>query len=574
MQVIGIKEFKLFFRIAAFLLSLTDKLRHKLMLTFIISLSELLILISLPLVGAKIINALAEKNDASFKDNLWLLFCLTMLQLILNFINGYLIMIINEQAGNSLRKKLTDVILKKDLPFYENFWIGDMTARTLNDTSAIKGYLTQTYVQAIIDLLTVMVVIFVLANLHPILAILTIITAPITIWSGRAFRPRIESLTLKVRESIGALTGSLQTWFSRSVALKTHSLEIVAYKQFSDKSEDYTRKAVCLGFESAKMGAINMLLLGIPSLIIFAYGGFLTLNERLTVGSLFAFMTYTSYFNGPIQRLIGIINLQLPSISPIYHRIIDILKEDREILPDYSPDFKVVSLSLNELKFSFKNSSFSLSIDRLIALKGEAIGISGKNGSGKSTLSKVIKGLYVPDSGLIRLIDPENQELTNSALNPYISILPQEQTMFEGTLLDNVTLFDPSPDYKKLDKISRDLDLAPMISSLEKGWQTVLQTETSVSLSGGQKQKIGLARVLYLNKPIVILDEPESSFDEIARPMLLAILKALKRERIILIVSHSADILDLCDREYRLQEEINKTGHFKCAQVTKKNLAI
>lgn len=538
-------------------------------LTILCGFIEIGIVVYIPLLGAKIINALAAGDGDSFKHHLFTLALLTIGQTLISFTNQYILMRIEERVGNSLRRTVVESVLLRNLPFFERHWIGDIVSRATNDTSALQNFLTKGLLQIFFDIVTLGVVVVILFRMHPTLAALTIAAAPITLIYGHTVRAKLEQAAKRIRENLAEVTGHIQSWLSRPQAIKTHALETEAARRFARKNDELTSNAVRFGALTAVVGAVNTTLLGIPSILIFAYGGYTTLNGRLSIGELFAFMTFSSYFNAPIQRLVRILVTSLPTLYPIFERVREFTGAPAARLEEaHGPPAQIEALQISKLSFSPSDDrSFRLVVPQLVARRGEVVGLAGPNGSGKSTLARLLLGLYEPAAGHIRFESSEGQlRVTPASQRSLFSCLSQATALFDGTLLDNVTLFDAAPAPLRISQVEQTAGLAEWIASLPEGWGTEINAGLATTFSGGQLQRIGLARLLYHDAPVLLFDEPSTSLDRSAEPQLEALLQDCRHDHIVFLITHSADLLSLCDRVYRFQPMPNASGAYECIE--------
>lgn len=529
--------------------------RWKLSLTLLLGVAEVCVLVLIPLIGARIINALAIGDWPDFRWNLLLLALLTLSQALVSISHQYVFLRIDERIGNNLRRTIVETVLSKRLRFFEKYWVGDIVSRAVSDSSLLKPFITSIVLQIVYDVLTLAVVVGILIWMNPTLALLMMASAPVTLLYGRKVQPRLEAAALGIRENVAGVTGHLQSWLSRPFAIKIYSLEAEAARRFRLKNDQLTTSSIRMGVLSALIGVVNTTLLGLPALLIFGYGGYITLQGQLSVGHLFAFMTFASYFNAPIQRLIGIVVVTLPTLYPVHQRIAEILATD-DIEPpatNQQPE-PVKELRVADLSFEFEGrTDFSLSVPSLVARRGEIVGIAGANGSGKSTLARLLMGIYQPQRGAVHLVVEGGHQLAAANSRAAFGLLPQEPAIFDGTLRENVTLFETPVDSARLSHIEKELDLSGWLNALPGGWETEVNAGLATTFSGGQMQRIGLARLLYSQRSIFIFDEPANGLDQSARRALERILLNSKSSRIVIIITHSDSTLALCDRVYRLQ---------------------
>ena len=556
---------------AVFIVTMLDGWRWKLPVTILGGFVEIGIVVYVPLVAARIINSLAAGSWLDFRQHLVTLALLTLAQTIISFTNQSILMRIEERVGNRLRGTVVESVLRQDLRFFERHWVGDIVSRATNDCSSLQSFLTKGLLQIFFDIITLVVVVIILFRMNPVLAALTIVAAPITLIYGHTVRGKLEESAKRIRENLAQVTGHLQSWLSRPQAIKIHSLEPEASRRFAAKNNELTSNAVRYGSLTAIIGAINTSLLSIPSILIFAYGGYTTLRGALSIGELFAFMTFSSYFTAPIQRLVRLLVTSLPSLYPIFERVREFATPGgTEQFPFADIPERVESIRVERLAFSPNpEKNFHLSVPSLTARCGEVVGLTGPNGSGKSTLARLLLGLYQPAAGEIRFTFAAGAEPRALPYRlPLFSCLPQSPAVFDGTLLENVTLFDAKPSPERLAEIERAVGISDWIASLPQGWHTEVNAGLATTFSGGQLQRLGLARILYKDAPILLFDEPSTSLDHSALPQLEKIVNAYRAGRIVFIVTHSDELLNLCDRVYRLQPVPNASGSYECLEAT------
>jgi ABC-type bacteriocin/lantibiotic exporter with double-glycine peptidase domain len=573
-----------FTKLLAFMLPMLPGYLWKFPLTFLIGAVDIAILVLIPLSGAEIIDALGRGDWGSFHRNLLWLAALTLLRTVFSFTHLYVFSRIDERVGNMLRATALKAVLRKDLLFFEKHWVGDLVSRTINDTSAVKSFLTAVFLQMVYDGLSLAVVVVILIRMNPMLAALTILTAPVTLICGYAAHNRIESASRRVRENVAVLVGHLQSWLSRPFPLKAHNLEQQVERRFAAKNDRFMIDSIRLGLIGTIVGAINTTLLGVPSLLIFAYGGYLTFSQALSIGELFAFMTFAAYFNAPIQRLISTVTTTLPTLYPVYDRLGEILDDERAASGRRRKDAidaseevgegigervgeRVEALFVDGLRFEFGNDrGYSLIIPSFKARRGEIVGIAGPNGSGKTTLARLLVGLYRADEGEVRLGGEIWPGPVSNDRRKYFSFMPQDPVLFDGTLHENVTLFDPAPDTVRLAKIEAELNLADLVGAFPMGWETEVNAGSLMTFSGGQMQKLALARLLYQNLQINLLDEPTTGLDELSREVIKRAILNMRGEKIVIIISHLTDMLGLCDRVYELRSTASLSNVYECVE--------
>lgn len=566
-----------FWKLQRFMLSTLPGWRWKLPSTFLVGACDIAVLICTPLVVASIINSLAAGNWPDFRRNLTWLAVLTFAQMGVGLLHRYLMLNLDERSANRLRQRLVETVFRKALPFFDRHWVGDIVSRSVSDSSMLKGFISGVLLQMVYDAVSLAVIVVILLRMNPTLALLTMATAPVTLIYGRMVMPRLEAATLRVRENVAAVTSHLQSWLTRAAGVKAHALELEAARRFGARNDELTKNSLGFGLLGAKISAANATLLGIPTLLIFGYGGYITFRGDLSIGALFAFMTFSTYFNGPIQRFINIVVGTLPTMYPVHDRLQELLDPaDTEALaatPATLPP--VARVSADSLGFQIgEERGFSLLIPSFTAGRGELVGVVGPNGSGKSTLGRLLTGMYRPQSGSITTdLDGRGPAADGREGRPaagesrhLFGYLPQETVLFDGTLLENLTLFDPRPDRERLRRITQELEMSEWVAALPQGLETEINAGLATKFSGGQLRKIGLGRVLYRDPPILLLDEPSNGLDQSAQVLVGDIIRRVRAGRVVIIITHSPDLLAACDRIYELRPRPGEARSFECVE--------
>jgi ABC-type bacteriocin/lantibiotic exporter with double-glycine peptidase domain len=198
---------------------------------------------------------------------------------------------------------------------------------------------------------------------------------------------------------------------------------------------------------------------------------------------------------------------------------------------------------------------------------GEMLAITGENGSGKTTLLRTLAGLYEPTSGEIALY--AHGRRIEGSLRRFTTVLPQVVPLFDGTVIENLTLYDPEPDLGRLKSLLETFGLASAIDQLPNGLDGLISAGVIEAWSVGQLRKIGLVRAFYAPKRIVLLDEPSAALDAVAQQALKRMLDAVRDSHLIILVTHDPEYLAMCKRVYAMQ----RIGGSECTLLMADELA-
>lgn len=283
-------------------------------------------------------------------------------------------------------------------------------------------------------------------------------------------------------------------------------------------------------------------------IIVLWSGSYFVLSNELTPGELMSFYAILTYFTSPLNSLINV-NKTIQSAFIASDRLFEIMDLDEE---DESRIY-INKEMLGDIKFSdisFRYGSrinvfkdFNLTVER-----GKITAIVGESGSGKSTLVHLLQNIYPIAEGKILINNIDIAQVDNSALRKMVGVVPQKIDLFKGSIAKNIAVGDFEPDLNKILQISIKIGIQDFIEELPQGFNTDVG-ENGSALSGGQRQKIALARVLYREPEIIILDEATSALDSESESQIMDVIKALKSEnKTIIMVAHRLSTVLNADR--------------------------
>lgn len=278
--------------------------------------------------------------------------------------------------------------------------------------------------------------------------------------------------------------------------------------------------------------------------IIFVLAIFAAVSFKLlpSVNKMFTFYQQINYYGSSFDKIFN----ELESLNSFQ------LKEAKNKLRLKK------SIKINELSFNYSQKQVLENIDFQIN-KGEIIGIIGKSGSGKSTLVNILTGLINPNSGSV-LIDDVNIKEDMISFQSIIGYVSQSVVLLDESIKKNIAfeLDDNKIDLKKVNDVIKQVELSEWVNNLDNGLETQVG-EQGVQISGGQRQRLGIASIIYKSPEVMIFDEPTSSLDEETESKILKLISNLKGYKTIIIISHKASKLKFCDKVYKLEKKhLNK----------------
>ncbi|MGF1512804.1 MAG: peptidase domain-containing ABC transporter [Elainellaceae cyanobacterium] len=447
----------------------------------------------------------------------------------------------------SLSAQLFRHLLRLPLSYFEARRVGDTVAR-VQELEDIRQFLTSTALTVMLD--SVFAVIYLVVMLYysvtltgvalavlPLFAVLTLAATPILRrWLDQTFDRSADSQSFLVETVTGIQT------------VKAHAGE----KDARDRWEGLYARFVRTGFRANTTANISNhlgdFLTSFSSLLLLWVGARLVINQDFTIGQLIAFQMFTARVTGPLLRLVQLWQ-NLQEVLLAVDRIGDILNTPPEAEPGTGLVLPALKGEVAFDKVFFRYHEAQEPILRGVSFKAEPgmfVGIVGRSGSGKSTLSKLMQRLYNPESGRITVDDFDVKSADLASLRPQVAVVLQDDFLFNGSILDNITLGNLDVTAEAVVEAARLAVAHDFISDLPDGYETNVG-ERGVALSGGQRQRITLARLFLSQAPILILDEATSNLDAETEQQVLENLRQVSEGRTVFLIAHRFSPLKRAD---------------------------
>jgi ATP-binding cassette, subfamily B, bacterial len=438
----------------------------------------------------------------------------------------------------SLSAQLFRHLMRLPLAYFESRRVGDTIAR-VQELEQIRQFLTGTALTVILDSIFAVVYLalmfyysipltFVALAVLPLFATLTIVATPILRnWLNETFNRSADSQSFLVETITGIHS------------VKAHAAEPVA----RDRWEGLFARFIRTGFKASTTSNISSnigdFLTNFSTMLILWFGAKLVIEQKLTVGQLVAFQMLSGRVTGPLLRLVQLWqNLQQVLLS--VDRIGDILNVSPEaelgtglVLPPLKGQITFEQVFFR-YRQGFEAVLRGISFD---VEPGQFVGIVGRSGSGKSTLSKLLQRLYQIESGRILIDGFDIKSADLASLRQQVSVVLQEDFLFNGSIVDNITLGNPDITAEQVVEAARLAVAHDFISQLPYGYETNVG-ERGTALSGGQRQRIALARLFLSQAPILVLDEATSALDSETEQQVLQNLQRISANRTVFLIAH------------------------------------
>lgn len=439
---------------------------------------------------------------------------------------------------NQLRNKLYEQMQKQSLTFFSQHPTGILMSRITNDVTYIQHAASDAVTSLLRDSFTLICLVFVVFYRDWKLAIIAMVVFPLTIYPITKFGKKMRSVAKSTQITMGSLTSILQETISGARIVKAFCMEKYENERFAAENERLFR----LNMKSVSVSAISSPLmefiggLGIGAIIF--YGGYRVVEGTSTPGTFFSFLTALLLLYEPIKRLTNSNNTIQNGIAAA-ERVFSIIDLDPDIKDKPNAlDIPPVSQSIDieNVTFCYEKKPVLKNINLSIKA-GEVIAFVGMSGGGKTTLVNLIPRFYDVSEGRILIDGTDIRDVTLQSLRRQIAIVTQQTILFNDSVRNNIAYGDIEKSENDIIEAAKAANAHGFIMKMPKGYDTNIG-ELGTKISGGEKQRLSIARALLKNAPILILDEATSSLDTEAEMEVQEALDHLMQGRTTLVIAH------------------------------------
>lgn len=463
---------------------------------------------------------------------------------------------VSQKTIHQLRQHLFEKFQSLPLSIFDNRQQGDLMSRMTNDIENLNAALSQSIIQIISTILSVVGTTVAMFYLNWVLAVVTLLVIPIIIWSTKLIIKRSSKNYVQRQKDLGNLNGFIEETISNSHITTLFGKEEQTIAQFKQANEKLRASALSADITSGFLGPINNFINNFGIGLIIGVGALMVLgNFGVSIGVIASFVTYSRQFFRPINQLSNLLNTFQSAIAGV-ERVFEILDEKDEVADvpgaiakkryDGDVEFRNVQFYYQNNKPILHNLSFH-------AKAGETIALVGPTGSGKTTIIQLLNRFYDANSGEI-LIDGEKiNRYQMENLRDHIGIVLQDTYLFSGTVRENIR-------YGKLDATDEEVEKAAkvayahnFIKYLPQSYDTML-VSGGLNLSQGQRQLIAIARAILEDPDILILDEATSSVDTMTEVHIQKGLNNLMKGRTSFVIAHRLKTIENADQILVIKE--------------------
>ncbi len=412
---------------------------------------------------------------------------------------------------DSLYEKITDL----PISFIHKEKTGVLMSRITNDVNIVKGMVSTAVINVFRDFFTVIAFLFVIFYRDWKLALGAFIVLPLAFYPIILFGRRVRKFSTGSQETMAELNSFLHETFTGSKIIKIFNLEALEKLRFKEKTRQLFRLEMKKITANALSSPIMEFLGGLGIAFIIWFGGMRVINGTSTPGTFFSFLTAVMMLYDPVKKL-SRLNNTIQEGAAAAARIFDVLEEESSLLEKEKPEMlsgKALDVEFDHVSFAYTpGETPALNDIHLKVAPGEVLALVGMSGGGKTSLVNLVPRLYDVTKGAVRIAGKDVKDLSVKSLRDHISIVTQEPILFNESVRNNIRYGKMEATDMEIEEAARAAFAYDFILGFPKGFDTVIG-ELGSRLSGGEKQRICIARALLKDAPILILDEATSALD-------------------------------------------------------------
>ncbi|UCD08306.1 MAG: ABC transporter ATP-binding protein, partial [Dehalococcoidales bacterium] len=464
------------------------------------------------------------------------------------YAQAYLQEVTSQRVSYDVRNAIYDRLQRLSFAYYDKAQTGQLMSRATVDVEAVRMFFGMGLIGMVNMIVMVTAISVILLLLDWKLALFTMAFMPFIGFVAYRFSSRIRPMWLRTQELMAELGVILQESLIGVRIVKGFNRQKEEGRKFSEQATSLYDQQVGIARHMSVNMPTMMLTMGLPTILILWYGGIQVIDGNMTVGNLTQFILYVNMMVMPVRQAGMLVNMVTRTISA-GERILEIL--DTESAVKEKPD----ALELGKVKGEviFENVSFSydsvaptLNDVSFHAEPGQLIALLGGSGSGKSTIANLISRFYDVTGGSIAVDGIDVRDVTIASLRHNVGISQQDIFLFSGSIRDNIAYGDVDATMEEIEAVSKAAHLHDFIVTLPDGYDTWVG-ERGLTLSGGEKQRLAIARTLLINPGILILDDSMSSVDAETEKLIRQALDRLIEGRTTFIITHRLPIIKNAD---------------------------
>jgi ATP-binding cassette subfamily B protein len=470
---------------------------------------------------------------------LLLALALYLLAALVMWVQARLLNVIIQRTMVALRSDVEDKVHRLPLSYFDSRQRGEVLSRVTNDVDNIASSLSLTISQLLTSILTVVAVLVMMVTISPLLALITVLTVPLSLWSTRTIARRSRDQFIAQWRNTGRLNAHVEETYSGFTIVKTFGHRALAEEKFRELNGDVYDAGFGAQFLSGLVSPATTFVGNLSYVAVAVVGGLQVATGQITLGHIQAFIQYVRQFNQPLTQVASMYNTLQSGIASA-ERVFDLLDAEEQTPDPPGPTPRRRGpgrVEFEHVGFEYRVGTPIIEDLSLVAEPGSTVAIVGPTGAGKTTLVNLLMRFYEVDSGRILIDGVDITSMSRHELRSNIGMVLQDTWLFGGTVFDNIAYGRPDADEAEVIEAAKAAHVDRFVATLARGYQTPI-TDDGGNISAGEKQLITIARAILAQPSLLILDEATSSVDTRTELLIQQATAELRRDRTSFIIAH------------------------------------
>ncbi|MEU1943446.1 ABC transporter ATP-binding protein [Streptomyces sp. NPDC020125] len=458
---------------------------------------------------------------------------------ILGLVQARVATVIVQRAVFRLREDVEHKLARLPLSYFDKQSRGEVLSRATNDIDNIQQSLQQTLSQILASLLTIVGVLSMMFWISPLLALVALITVPVSVWVTTRIGKRAQPQFVAQWKTTGKLNAHIEEMYTGHSLVKVFGREKESAELFREQND----KLYAAGFKAQSISGLiqpSMMFIGNLNYVLVAVvGGLRVASGALSIGDVQAFVQYSRQFSQPLTQVASMANMVQSGVASAERvfELLDAPEQSAEPVDPRRPEAVRGQVAFEEVSFRYQPDTPLIDGLSLSVRPGQTVAIVGPTGAGKTTLVNLLMRFYEVSGGRITLDGVDIAEMSREELRSHIGMVLQDTWLFGGTIAENIAYGAQGASFEKIVEAAKATYVDRFVRTLPDGYDSVIDEEGS-NVSAGEKQLITIARAFLSEPSILVLDEATSSVDTRTEVLIQRAMASLRSGRTSFVIAH------------------------------------
>jgi subfamily B ATP-binding cassette protein MsbA len=464
---------------------------------------------------------------------------IAVISAVASYIDNYYTESVGQWVAHDLRMKTYHHLQRLSLGYYSTHQTGTLLSTITSDVQTIQNFASSSTLNILVDMLTIVSMLALMFWLNWDFTLIALAVTPLLLLFVSRFKKAVKKATHEVRKEQANIVAVVQQGLESIEVVQAFGREEREQEQLKGVSEATVGAALKARSVKSLLSPVVTITVAVCTAIVLWRGAYLILAGAMTIGALTVYLSYLSKFFKPVKDLATTTNAIAQAAVGV-DRIRAILETDT-VIPEREDALKLEKLDgaieFDRVAFGYDASTPILRDVSFSIKPGEFVGVVGPTGSGKSTIVSLIPRFYDPQSGVVRVDGRDLRDYRLKHLRDHIGYVLQDTVLFRGTIAQNIAFGRPDATREEIIEAAKLANADEFISRMPQGYDTMVG-ERGATMSGGQRQRLGIARVMIRNSPLLLMDEPTAALDSESEKQVIDALEQLMKGRTVIMIAH------------------------------------